>query len=390
MTAGALMSAIFALRMAGLFMILPVFALYAVTLPGGDSSLWIGIALGAFGLAQALMHIPMGMCSDRFGRRPVIVCGLLCYVAGSLLAAAAPDIYWLVVARVIQGAGAIAAVLTALAADLTRIQHRTKVMAMIGSSIGVTFALSLVLAPPLAAWLGLRGLFLLIAGFAILALGLTFHPIFSKGHVGGKVRQPVDLLQTMRLALHDYDIRVIFFGVFVLHTTQTMLWIVVPQKLASQGLMLLDHWQLYLPALAVSFLIMLPLIIWAERQHRLRFAMLIGILFLFLAQPALGNATDVWSIVLALTLFFIGFNVLEALLPALLSRLIHSGSRGALMGMYNTVQSAAIAFGGIGGGWLIQYSGQAVAYLLGSVFVLLWLVSARRTRVAAVDEEIIP
>ncbi|MCB1959238.1 MAG: MFS transporter, partial [Rhodocyclaceae bacterium] len=256
---GAALAGIFGLRMLGLFLILPVFAVHARGLPGGDNLALVGLALGIYGLTQACFQIPFGIASDRFGRKPVIIFGLLLFAAGSALAAMATSVQWIVVGRALQGAGAISAAVTALAADLTREQHRTKVMAMIGSSIGLVFALSLVAAPVLYAAIGMSGIFWLTAGLALLAIVMLRRAVPTPPRVEAKmVRFSGVLRDTQLLRLN--------LGIFTLHLVQMAMFVVVPAALVAQGdLPIAAHWKIYLPAVLASFALMIPAIIVAER-----------------------------------------------------------------------------------------------------------------------------
>jgi len=370
---GAALAAIFGLRMLGLFLVLPVFAVMAGELPGGDDLLLVGFALGAYGLTQAFLQIPFGMASDRWGRKPVIVAGLLVFAAGSFLAAAAPDIYWMIIGRVLQGAGAISAAVTALAADLTREQHRTKVMAMIGASIGLVFAGSLVIAPPLAALLGLAGLFVLIGALALAAIVLLFVAVPPQPTLAPQARAPfATVLRDARLARLN-------FGVFTLHLMQTALWVVVPGALVANGLAASAHWKIYLPAVLVSFAVMIPAIIAAERRGKVRpvYAGAVALLVLVQAGLALfGEGT--WVIGLWLLLFFVAFNILEALQPSLISRLAPGSARGAALGIYNTTQSLGLFLGGALGGWLAKNHGIFSVHIFCAIAGIIWLTLAVR------------
>lgn len=373
---GAALAAIFGLRMLGLFLVLPVFAVLAGGLPGGDDLALVGLALGAYGLTQAFLQIPFGMASDRFGRKPVIVFGLLLFAAGSFVAAAAPDIHTMIIGRVLQGAGAISAAVSALAADLTREQHRTKVMAMIGASIGLVFALSLVIAPPLAAALGLSGLFALIGVLALLAIGLLFAAVPPAPTFQPQQRPPFSsVLLDMRLARLNV-------GVFVLHLMQTALWMVVPATLIAGGLSGGEHWKVYLPAVLLSFAVMVPAIIAAERRGKVRPVYAGAVALLVLVQAGLAwFGGGVWLTGMWLLLFFVAFNILEALQPSLISRLAPGAARGAALGIYNTTQSAGLFLGGLLGGWLAKHHGPTAVHLLCAAAGIIWLILATRVSV---------
>lgn len=367
--AGISLAAIFALRMLGLFLVLPVFAVFAKGLPGGDDLTLVGLAIGAYGLTQACLQIPFGAASDRFGRKPVIVFGLVLFVLGSMVAALGQDLHTIIIGRVLQGAGAISAAVTALAADLTRDQHRTKVMAMIGSSIGLVFALSLVAAPLLYAAIGMAGIFWLTAGLAGVAVGVILFVVPDAPPVpratGGRI---VDVLrngQLMRLNL----------GVFSLHLIQTAMWVRVPAALASTGdLPLAQHWKVYLPAVLLSFVVMVPAVILAEKRNLLKpiFNGAIGLL----AVVQLGLyffGAGLWPLALLLTLFFVSFNVLEATQPSWISRIAPPHAKGTALGVYNTLQSIGLFLGGALGGWLAKGWGNGAVSLFCTLLALGWL-----------------
>lgn len=370
--AGGALAAIFALRMLGLFLILPVFAIHAQTIAGGDDLTLVGVALGAYGLTQAMFQIPFGMASDAFGRKRVIIFGLLLFAAGSVAAALATDIWWTIFGRVLQGAGAISAAVTALAADLTREQHRTKVMAMIGSSIGLVFALSLVAAPALYAAIGMDGLFWMTAALAVAAIGLVTHvvPAAPPPPQGPKPPFRDVLLDTRLLRLN--------FGIFTLHMVQMAMFVVVPGLLVSYGdLPLASHWKVYLPAVLASFLLMVPAIIYAEKRHKVRtvFVAAIALLVATLLAMWLGGAS--FTVVAGgLLSFFVAFNILEAMLPSLISRIAPPNAKGAALGVYNTTQAFGLFLGGALGGWLVKNYDAGTVFLGGAGMAVLWLILA--------------
>jgi MFS family permease len=370
--AGASLASIFGLRMLGLFLILPVFAVYAPTLAGGDDVLLVGLAIGAYGLTQAFFQIPYGMASDRYGRKPVIVAGLLLFAAGSFLAAAADSIWWVIAGRVIQGAGAISAAVTALAADLTREQHRTKVMAMIGSTIGLVFALSLVLAPLLYTAIGMPGIFALTGVLALGAIVLLFKAVPPQPAAETAARVPFSVVLT-----HGQLARM-NFGVLALHTMQTALWVVVPPLLVEVGgLPVGQHWKIYLPAVLVSFAVMIPAIIAAERHGRMKPVFVGAILLLLAAQVGFATmSSGVFSLAFWLVVFFVGFNLMEALQPSLISRLAPAGAKGAALGVYNTTQSIGLSIGGILGGWVLKSHGAVAVQGFCAAIAVIWLLLA--------------
>jgi MFS family permease len=373
--AGLSLAAIFALRMLGLFLILPVFAVHAPTVPGGNDLMLVGLAIGAYGLTQAFLQIPFGAASDRFGRKPVIVFGLLLFVLGSVVAALADSIGWIIAGRVLQGAGAISAAVTALAADLTRDQHRTKVMAMIGSSIGLVFALSLVAAPLLYAAIGMAGIFWFTAALAIAAIWVVVRVVPAAPPVPRATGRFAEVLR-------DGQLMRLNFGVFVLHLIQTTMWVMVPAALvASGGLPVAQHWQVYLPAVLLSFIAMVPAVIVAERRGWMKPVFLGAVALLVVVQFGLRLFGDgLWPLALWLTLFFVAFNILEAIQPSWISKIAPAHAKGTALGIYNTLQSAGLFLGGVLGGWLAQRFGPASASLACALLALLWLAAAATMR----------
>ncbi|MBN9697107.1 MAG: MFS transporter [Zoogloea sp.] len=368
--AGVSLAAIFALRMLGLFLILPVFAVHAAGMPGGDDVALVGMAIGAYGLTQAFLQIPFGAASDRFGRKPVIVFGLILFIIGSAVAAMAHDVQTVLVGRVLQGAGAISAAVTALAADLTRDQHRTKVMAMIGSSIGLVFALSMVAAPLLYSVIGMSGLFWLTA---VLAAGAVVTVLFvvpaapPVPRATGRFAEVLGNAQLMRLN----------FGVFALHLMQTAMWVLVPAGLVAAGLPMAEHWKVYLPAVLLSFVVMVPAVIMAEKKAAMKQVFNAAIVLLLVVQAGLYLAgSGMWPLACLLTLFFVAFNVLEATQPSWISRVAPPHAKGTALGIYNTLQSIGLFLGGALGGWLVKHVGPSAVPLLGGGLAVVWLILA--------------
>ncbi|MCX9155785.1 MFS transporter [Niveibacterium sp. 24ML] len=375
--AGTTLAAIFALRMLGLFLILPVFSVFAQTLPGGSDLMWAGIALGAFGMVQAVFQVPFGMASDRFGRKPVIVAGLLMFAAGCALAAWAPNIGWMIVARALQGAGAISAAVSALAADLTREQHRTKVMAMIGSTIGLVFALSLVASPALYQWIGMDGMFLLTGALSLLAIPLLLRAVPTPVRMDSAMpRVP------LASVVAEPQLAPLHFGVFAIHMIQMGMFLVVPRILVGADHMPIgEHWKIYLPVVLASFLIMVPAIIYAERQRQMRHVLLAAIGLILLTQVGFLLAGDAfWPIVGLLFVFFVGFNIVEASLPSLVSRIAPPQAKGAALGVYNTSQSIGAALGGAAGGAIASHFGASAVFASTTLLAIVWWLWARRMK----------
>jgi MFS family permease len=330
--------------------------------------------MGIYGLTQGLLQIPFGVASDRLGRKRVIIFGLLVFAAGSALAGHADTLNELLVGRALQGAGAVSAAVTALLADLTRDNVRTKAMALVGASIGLMFALSLVLSPLIAAHIGLSGLFVLtallaLAGVAVVVWAVPAEPVIHKDAARGGLRHVLADPALMRLNL----------GVFVLHAVQLAMWVAIPAFLVQAGLGKDDHWQIYLPAVLASFVLMggvFPM----ERRGYLRGVFLSAIALIALVQVALlwvsSGAPSITNLAWLLFAFFCGFNVLEATQPSLVSRIAPAASRGAAMGVYNTLQSLGFFAGGWMGGQLVKGYGTQGLFLTCAALMLLWLVVA--------------
>lgn len=379
--AAAGLAGIYGLRMLGIFLILPVFAIFAEHLPGGDHHTLVGLALGAYGLTQALLQLPFGMASDHLGRKRVIYFGLALFALGSFIAAVAPNIHLVILGRAIQGAGAINAAVTALLADLTREEHRTKAMALVGGSIGLTFALSLVLGPALYRLISVPGIFAMtgvLAAAAILVVKFAVpDPRLSRFHSDAETT-PARLGQVLR----DGELRRLNFGIFALHAVQMAMFVVLPLQLRETGgLDANHHWQVYLPVLAVSVVIMIPVILYGERRAQVKPVFLAAIGLMFAAEllfvPALGRF---WGLVAVLTLYFVAFNVLEATLPSLVSKFAPAAAKGTAMGVYNTAQSLGLFVGGALGGWLSHRFGPAAVFVAGSALIALWLAWAAGMR----------
>jgi len=370
------LAGIYGLRMLGLFIVLPVFAVYAERLPGGENHTLIGIALGAYGLTQAILQIPFGWLSDRYGRKPVIYAGLAVFAVGSFIAAAGTDIYVVILGRVVQGAGAISAAVMALTADLTREEHRTKAMAIIGMTIGSTFALSLVAAPLLNRVLGVPGIFALTGVLAVGAMIIAYRvvPDPRESHFHSEAEaNPAQFRDVLR----DRELLRLNFGVFVLHGVLMAMWMVVPFALRSAGLEVDHHWQVYLPVLVASVALMLPVMILGERRGRLKEVFVGAIAVVLVSQLMLGALSDsFWGLVASLLVFFTGFNLLEASLPSIISRVAPVGARGTAIGVYSTVQFLGTFAGAAAGGFLSQHFG-APAVFYGAVLLAGgWLVAA--------------
>lgn len=378
--ASAGLASIFGLRMLGLFLVLPVLSVHAASMPGGDNATLIGLALGIYGLTQAIGQLPFGIASDKYGRKPVIIAGLILFAVGSLIAAGADDLVWLIVGRTVQGAGAISAAVTAFIADSTRDEHRTKAMAMVGGSIGLTFAFSLVAAPMLYNSIGMAGIFALTAILSLLAIFVVAYviPAAPPKQAGPKV--------PMREVLRHSELMRLNYGVFALHVTQLAMFVVVPSALVQYAdLPLPGHWKIYLPVVLISFALMLPPVFAAEKLGRMKQLFLAAIALMFLVQMGFWvfmAAGGLHWIVLAilLLLFFVAFNILEACQPSLVSRIAPASAKGAALGVYNTLQAFGLFCGGALGGWLTQHVGPSAVFVLGALLTVVWLIIAAGMR----------
>ena len=370
------LASIYGLRMLGLFMILPVFSLYAEGLEGVTPAL-IGITLGIYGLAMALLQIPFGMLSDRLGRKPIIAGGLVLFAIGSVVAAMADSIWGVIIGRAIQGSGAIAAAMMALLADLTREEERTRVMAMMGGSIGMSFTLALMLGPFLNELIGVDGIFWLTAGMAIAGIAILYRLVPDPQHtrfhrdvetVPGQLKMILSNTQLIRLDL----------GIMIQHAVMMAMFTVLPFVLRDNlDMQISEHAWFYLPVLLLSVLGMFPLIIMAERKRKVKQVFVACIALLAVSEIMLGSAHQSWhAVALGMVLFFLAFNVLEASLPSLVSRLAPADCKGTAMGVYSTSQFFGIFVGGAGGGYLYSHFGITSVFYACAAAAVLWFAFA--------------
>ncbi len=367
------LSGVFATRMLGLFMVLPVFAIYAENLEGFTPTL-AGIAIGIYGLTQALFQIPLGRLSDRIGRKPIIIGGLIVFAIGSVVAALADSLTGVIIGRALQGSGAIASAVMALAADLTREEHRLKVMASIGMSIGLAFAIAIIMGPVLHSWFGVSGIFWTTAGLAALALAIIVlvvpTPITTRFHrdtevefnwLGRVVRHP----QLLRLDL----------GVFVLHFVMTATMFTLPLILVkTHHFEVANHWAVYLPVMALSLVLVIPFIVIGEKKRQLKQVVIMSVLALASACLLIWwQYNNWWVLVMCLWLFFVGFNLLEASLPSLIAKFAPAAHKGTAMGVFSSAQFLGAFFGATCAGWVSENLGASHVFMLNAVLVGLWL-----------------
>jgi predicted MFS family arabinose efflux permease len=361
------------LRMLGMFIILPVFALYAQQLPGGGSQALIGIALGAYGLTQSLLQFPFGWLSDHWGRKRTLYLGLVLFALGSFIAAMASDIYLIILGRVVQGAGAVSAAVIALAADLTRDQQRTKAMAIIGMTIGATFALSLVAGPILGRLVGVPGIFALTGVLALSALAVVRWVVPDPQSAPSRSAPRPGVLTLLR----NPELLRLNLGIFVLHAVLMALFVVVPFALRAAGLAPAHHWEVYLPVMVASVVLMLPVMLAAERQGKQKLAFLGAVGVLLVAQAILAATQDsLPGLVLGLIAFFAAFNLLEASLPSMISRAAPPGQKGAAAGIFTSLQFFGAFAGASAGGAVSQFFGGSAVFVLCGLLTLSWLVVA--------------
>ena len=370
------LSAVFAVRMLGLFMVLPILALFAEKLENATPFL-IGLTIGIYGLTQALLQIPLGILSDKIGRKPVIIGGLLVFAFGSIVAAWTDDIYIIITGRAIQGSGAIAATTMALAADLTREDHRAKVMAFIGMSIGVAFAIAMVVGPLISHWAGLSGVFWTTTALAIIGILLIIFAVPTPKRT--VLHRDAGIIQAyLKPVLKEGTLLRMNASVFLLHLLMTANFSVLPLIFRDElNLESAQHWKIYLPILAISIIFSLPMIIIAEKFKKIKIVFIFAVALLILSQAMLGiNPFSFYPLMLAFLIFFIGFNFLEAVQPSLVAKYSSVNNKGTAMGVYSTSQFMGIFVGGISGGYILQNWGISSVFIFSAfVGVLLLLVA---------------
>lgn len=365
---------VFALRMAGLFMIMPVLAISARHL-SGFSPATVGLAIGAYGLTQAILQIPMGWLSDRIGRKPVIIGGLVVFAIGSIIAAQSDSMTGVIIGRAIQGMGAIASAILALAADISREEHRSKVMATIGMSIGVAFAASLVFGPSLVHWVGLSGMFYFAAGFAvlgILAMLFTVPKVSTHAPRGDTSASKGEFLRSMK----NPQLLRLDWSIFSLHLLLTAEFVQFPRRLVNAGLTAGHHWFLYLPVMVGSFFLMIPMLILASKRNQQRGYFLLAIGLFLLSSLLLLVNSSLPVLILSAVLFFTAFNYMEAALPAMLSSLAPAGQKGGAMGVYSTCQFIGAFLGGSVSGLILGHFGGSAVMGFAIAIIIIWALIA--------------
>ena len=365
------LASISGLRMLGMFIILPVFALFAETLPGGHDRTLVGIALGAYGLTQAVLQVPFGWASDKWGRRPVIYSGLALFAAGSFVAAWAPTIAWTIVGRAVQGSGAVSAAVIALTADSTRDAVRTRAMAVIGITIGATFALSLVLGPLLNTAIGVPGIFALTGVLALGAMGVVRFGIPDTVAIAR--REPER--GAFGRVLADPNLLRLNYGIFALHALFMALFVEMPFALRDAGVAADHHWAVYLPVIVLSIALMWPFARTVDQPQRGKRVFVGAVAVLLAGELVLAfGLRSLPGLCLGLLLFFAAFNLLEACLPSLVSRYAPAELKGSATGVYASLQFAGAFVGAVIGGWLAQHTGASAVFAFGVALTAVWLV----------------
>jgi len=364
---------LYAFRMLGLFMVLPVLMLYGDSYRGASPFL-LGLALGIYGLTQALFQIPLGLLSDIFGRKPVIWIGLAVFALGSVIGALSSSIEGLIIGRALQGSGAVASAIMAMVADLTSEQNRTKAMAAIGASIGLSFSVAMIAGPGVASIAGLQGVFLCAGLLAFVGM-LVLLSVPKPRRLPVSHRDTGAVPSLIRDTLGDFQLLRLDWGIFSLHFALMAAFVVIPSILETRYQVLReDHWLIYLGVLGIAFVLMMPLVMLAERKRMIKAVFVLAVAVLAGSLVALAELSLTYvGWLLILLLFFVAFNLLEATLPSLISKLAPAGAKGTAMGLYSTSQFLGAFCGGVGGGWVLQNYGDTQVFLLASSVAAVWL-----------------
>ncbi len=379
------LAAVFSVRMLGLFMVYPVFAVFARHLAGATPYM-IGVALGIYGLSQGVLQMPFGVLSDRIGRKTMIVLGLVVFGLGSAVAASSSTIDGMILGRLLQGGGAVGSVILALVADLTSDKNRTKAMALVGMTIGFSFLVAIVTGPAIAGWIGVGGIFWLMAALALVGIAITLFvvPAPPRAHARPAAGTVAALIGAN---LRNPELLRLDFGIFALHAMLTASFLVMPELLrGTLAMSSREQWLVYLPVLLVSVGVMVPAIIAAERYRRMKGVLVGSVAALAASQLMLAvGGRDTYVLLAALVVFFSGFNIMEASLPSLVTKTAPAAATGTATGIYSSSQFLGIFVGGVIGGWVHQAAGAAAVFLFGSAVAVVWLLIAATMRGPAVS-----
>ncbi len=369
------LASIYALRMLGLFMLLPVMSLFTEQMPGSTPKL-VGLTMGIYGLTQAVLQIPFGLLSDKLSRKTVIISGLVLFVLGSVVAALATDIYGVLIGRALQGCGAVSAAVMALLADLTQEVHRTKAMATIGASIGVSFGVAITLGPIIAGQFGISGIFWMIAILALLAILVMLFIVPNPQRISIH-REAEYIPSELGSVIKNPELLRLNYGIFALHLILMASFVVVPLQMRDAGLSSASHWMVYLPVLVTSMAMIIPFVILAEKKRQMKKVFLGAISVLILSN--LGFSVfhgELVGLIACLWLFFCGFNLLEATLPSLISKTAPGDLKGTAMGIYSSAQFMGAFLGGASGGWLYGEYGVTAVFVFSVAIAASWLLIA--------------
>ncbi len=376
----ASLASLYIVRMLGLFMVLPVLTLYGQDYRGATAAT-LGFALGIYGLSQALLQIPYGLLSDRFGRKPLITLGLIIFALGSVVAATSDSVWGLILGRGLQGAGAIASVIMALVADSTDEQNRTKAMAMLGVSIGIAFAMALILGPIVTGWWGLSGVFWLTCGLSLSALVILWVLVPPVPLVVAQ-RDTLPAIGMLKRTLSEMELLRLNLGIFALHFSLMAMFVVFPHLLADYlDLPREAHWQVYLPVISIAFILMLPFVIVAEKKRKMKPVFLLAVATLVVVQLLLAFLPKLPVVLVGcLFLYFFGFNLLESTLPSLMSKIAPAATKGTASGVYSTCQFFGTFLGGVSGGLVATHWGATGVFILCALVLGVWFIVAMAMR----------
>ncbi|MGY6274721.1 MFS transporter [Methylomonas sp. MgM2] len=369
------LASIYSLRMMGLFMLLPVLSLFTEQMPGATPKL-VGLTMGIYGLTQAVLQIPFGLLSDRFNRKGVIVIGLVLFLAGSVVAALASDIYGILIGRALQGCGAVSAAVMALLADLTQEVNRTKAMAMIGASIGVSFGVAMTIGPMIAHHFGIAGIFWLIAILSAMAVLVILFVVPNPKKI--TIHRDAEYIPSeLSSVIKNADLLRLNYGIFALHLILMASFVVVPLLMRDAGLGAGKHWQVYLPVLVTSMAAIIPFVIIAEKKRKMKGVFIGAVASIVVANLGFMLSHEhLFGLIACLWIFFAGFNLLEATLPSLISKTAPGDLKGTAMGIYSSSQFLGAFLGGASGGWLYGEFGASSVFVFSAAVAASWVLIA--------------